>query len=85
LLPRLKAKIDLKLKKMSEEIHSIRSELGETSQHLIKNIMTCVNHVTKSLQKEMTERIEKTRVELQAVEMSRHMGQEGRRKLGKYE
>jgi uncharacterized secreted protein with C-terminal beta-propeller domain len=62
------AKTNAKLKEMSEEILSIRSELEENIQHRIENVMTRVNHLTRSLQKEMTERIEKTQVDLQAMQ-----------------
>jgi predicted component of type VI protein secretion system len=55
--------------KMEAMVHSMRSELDETIQHQIKNIMTHVNCKTQSLQKELTKKIEKTQVELQAVEV----------------
>jgi hypothetical protein len=58
------AKTDVKLKEMSKEILSIRSELEKTIQHQIENVMMRVKHVTQSLQKEVTERIEKTQVDL---------------------
>jgi DNA anti-recombination protein RmuC len=64
------AKMDVKLKEMSEEVHSIRSELEETIEHRTQNVMTHVNHVTQSLQKEMIEGIENTQGDLETVKTS---------------
>jgi hypothetical protein len=48
----------------------MRSELDETVGHQIENVVTRVNHETRSLQKELSEKIDKTQVELQAAEVS---------------
>jgi oligoribonuclease (3'-5' exoribonuclease) len=62
LLARLEAKTDTTLTTVKEEmqagIHSIQSELENTNQQ------------TQNLHKELTEKIEKTRVELQVVEVA---------------
>jgi archaellum component FlaC len=73
------AKMDVKLKEMSEEIHSIPSELEETIQHRIQNVMTHVNHVTQSIQKEMIEGIENIQVNLETVKTSLARGRRSSR------
>jgi hypothetical protein len=56
--------------KMEAAIHSIRSELEETIQHEIKSFLPYVDQKTQNLRVELTERIEKTHIELQTVELS---------------
>jgi hypothetical protein len=56
--------------KTEAAIHSMRLELEETIRYRIENVMTRVNQETQSLQKELTEKIDKRQVELQAVDVS---------------
>jgi hypothetical protein len=44
--------------KMVDAIHSIRSELDETTQHRIGNVMTCVDHKKQGLRKELTAKLQ---------------------------
>jgi uncharacterized FlaG/YvyC family protein len=44
--------------KMEAAIHSVWSELCETIQQWIKNVMTHINHQAQSLQKELTYKID---------------------------
>jgi hypothetical protein len=55
---------------MREEIHAIRADLEETTRQQMENVMTCINLEKQNLHKELTEKIEKAYVELQAVEVS---------------
>jgi uncharacterized phage infection (PIP) family protein YhgE len=64
------AKIDVKLKEMSEEIHSIRSELEETIQHRMEDLLSCVDQKTQGLRKDLTEKIDETQTDLQEVKTS---------------
>jgi hypothetical protein len=66
----MKQEIGASQEKMEVAIHSIRSELDETIQHRIENVMTQVNYKTQSLQKELRENLKKTQVKLQTVEVS---------------
>jgi hypothetical protein len=56
--------------KMEAAIHSIRSELEETIQHEMKGVLSYVDQKKQNLRMELTERIEKTHIELQTVELS---------------
>jgi hypothetical protein len=60
------AKIDANQEKMEAAVHSIQSDLNEKIQRRMENVVECVDHKTQ----ELTERIEKTQLELQAVEVS---------------
>jgi hypothetical protein len=64
------ANMNVKPKEVAGEIHSIRSELEETIEHRIQNVLTHVNHVTQSLQKEMIDGIENTQGDLETVKTS---------------
>jgi hypothetical protein len=56
--------------KMKDAMQSMRSELDETIRHRIEKAMTNVSRETHKLQTELTEKIEKTQVELQTAEVS---------------
>jgi hypothetical protein len=56
--------------KMKDAMKSKRSELDETIRQRIEIPMTNTSRETHNFQTELTERIEKTQVELQAVELS---------------
>jgi iron-sulfur cluster repair protein YtfE (RIC family) len=64
----LKSAIEVKIK---DAMQSMRSELDETIRHRIEKAMTNVSREThKNSKTELTERIEKTHVELQTAEVS---------------
>jgi hypothetical protein len=48
-------------------IHSIQSELEETLKHQVEDVLSCVDLKTLGLHKELTEKTDKTQVDLQAV------------------
>jgi hypothetical protein len=52
--------------KKEATIHSMQSELDETIRHRIENVITCLT-TRYSLQKELTEKIDKTQVELKGT------------------
>jgi hypothetical protein len=60
------AKINANQGKMEVVVRCIRSEVAEKIQRRIENVMECVDYKTQ----EITERIEKALVELQAVDVS---------------
>jgi hypothetical protein len=53
--------------KLEAAIHSIRSE--ETIKHRVEYVLSCVHQKTQCLRKELTEKINETQVDLQAVKM----------------
>jgi hypothetical protein len=55
---------------MREEIRAIRADVEKTIRQRMENVMTCINLEKQNLHKELTEKIEKAHVELQAVEVS---------------
>jgi hypothetical protein len=54
---------------MNNPVYSIRSEL-ETIKHRVQDVLSCVDHKTQGLRKEMTEKTDETQVSLQAVQTS---------------
>jgi hypothetical protein len=80
ILVRMEANTEVNLKEMREEIQSGQAEMRsafsameekmEAAIHSIRSELEDVNHWTQSLQKELTEKIDKTQVELQEVEVS---------------
>jgi hypothetical protein len=62
----MKAKMDIHQEKMAT-IHSIWSELEETIKYQMKEVLSCVDKKTLGLCKELTEKIDKTQVDLQAI------------------
>jgi hypothetical protein len=55
---------------MEAAIRSIRSELEETIKHRVEYVLSCVDQKTQGLCKELTEKIDETQVDLQAVKTS---------------
>jgi hypothetical protein len=66
----MKAEMDIHQEKMEAAIHSIRSELEETTKHRVEDILLCVGQKTQDLCKEFIEKIDETQVDLQAVKVS---------------
>jgi hypothetical protein len=60
----MKVKMDIHQEKMEATIHSIRSNLEETTKHWVEDVLSCV------LCKELTEKIDETQVNLLAVKTS---------------
>jgi hypothetical protein len=54
------AKIDVNQEKMEAAMHSVWSELEEAIRHWVEDILSCVH-------KELTEKIDETQLDLQAV------------------
>jgi cob(I)alamin adenosyltransferase len=55
---------------MKAAMQSMRSELDETIRHKIEKAMTNISRETYNIQTELTENFEKTKVKLQAVDVS---------------
>jgi hypothetical protein len=53
--------------KMEAAMHTIRSELEETIKHSVEVVLSCVDRKMHGLRKELTEKIDETLVDLQAV------------------
>jgi hypothetical protein len=70
---KMKAKMDIHQEKMEATSHSIRPELEETIRDRVEDVLLCVNRKTQSLQKELTEKIDETQMDLQAVKASPSM------------
>jgi ElaB/YqjD/DUF883 family membrane-anchored ribosome-binding protein len=51
-------------------IHSIQSELEETIKHRLEDVLACVDQRTQGLCKELKQKIDETKVDLQAVKTS---------------
>jgi hypothetical protein len=66
----MKVKIDIHQEKMESTVHSIRSELEETIKHRVEDVLSCVDQNTQDLRKELNEKTDKTKVELQAIRLS---------------
>jgi hypothetical protein len=66
----IKSKMDIHQGKMEAAIHSIQSELEEAIKHRVEYILSCVDQKTQGLRKELTEIIDETQVDLQAIETS---------------
>jgi exonuclease VII large subunit len=64
----LVAQVDRHQEKMENAMHSIRSE---SIRHRIEKAMTCVDHKTQGLHKELSEKIDKTQVELKTMKTTR--------------
>jgi hypothetical protein len=66
----MKAKMDIHQENMEATIHSIRSELEEIIKNWVKDVLFCVYKKTQGVHKELTEKIDVTQVDLQAVKAS---------------
>jgi hypothetical protein len=66
----MKAKIDIRQKKMEAAIHSIWSGLEETIKCRVEDALSCVGRKTQGHRKELTEKIDETQVGLQAIRTS---------------
>jgi hypothetical protein len=66
----MNAKMSMHQEKMEAAINSTRSELQNTIKHRMEDFLSCVDHKTQGLRKELIQRIDKTQVDLQAVKTS---------------
>jgi uncharacterized protein YtpQ (UPF0354 family) len=66
----MKTKMNIHQEKMEAAIHSIWSELEETIQHRVEDVLLCVEQKMLDLRKELTEKIDETQVDLQALRAS---------------
>jgi hypothetical protein len=66
----MKAKMDIPQEKTEATIHSIRPKLEETIKHQVEDFLSCVEGKTQVLCKELTEKIDGTQVDLQAIRTS---------------
>jgi 2-hydroxy-3-keto-5-methylthiopentenyl-1-phosphate phosphatase len=55
---------------MQATIHFIRSKLEENIKQQLEDAVSCVNQKTQGLHKELTEKIDETQVDLQAIRSS---------------
>jgi hypothetical protein len=69
-LKEMNSKMDGKQAEMRSTVCAVRSELEETIQHEMKDMLSYVDQKTQNLRKELTETIETTQMELQTVEVS---------------
>jgi hypothetical protein len=69
--------------KMKDAMQSVRSELDETIRHRIERAITNVSRETHKLQTELSDRTERTQVELQTAEVSRRADKETRGRLNR--
>jgi hypothetical protein len=65
----MKATIDIH-QEMETAIHSIRSKLKETIKHRTEDVLSCVDQKTQGPRKQLTEKIDETQVDLQAIRTS---------------
>jgi hypothetical protein len=73
----MKAKLDTHQEKMEAAIHSIWSKLEETVKHRVKDLLSCVNQKMQGINRELTENIDETHVDLQAIKtIHRYVGRE---------
>jgi hypothetical protein len=61
--------MDKHQEKMEAATQFIRSEL-EVIKHRVEDVLSCVDQKKQGLRKELTEKIEETQVDLQAVKTS---------------
>jgi hypothetical protein len=66
----MKARLDIHQEKMEAAIRSIRSKLEEPIKHWVEDVLSCVDQKMQGLNKELTENIVETQVDLWAVKMS---------------
>jgi hypothetical protein len=66
----MKAKMDIYQGKMEATIHSIWFEVEEAIIHQVVDVLLCVYQKTRDLRKEVTEKTDKTQVDLQAIRTS---------------
>jgi predicted nucleic acid-binding Zn-ribbon protein len=66
----MRTKMDMHQKKMEAAIHSLQSKLKETIKHLVEDVLSCVDQKAQGLHKELSEKIDETQVDLQAIKTS---------------
>jgi arginine decarboxylase-like protein len=62
--------MDIYQELMEDAIHSVRFELEQTIKHRVLDVLSYVNQKTQGLRKELTDKIDKTQVDSEAIRTS---------------